>query len=1051
MFWPEDEPSAARRRLNQLLYSIKKRFGEPFPFHLDGEDIRQAPAGVTTDLQEFSRALREHRLSEALALISGRFLKNCEGLFTTEFSDWIEFRDRSLRGELRKEARARFSHSEDRGDWESSHISAEVLLSLDPVNEDLLRLLLQALARVGNFSDIEPLIQEYSSRIQHTLGSPWTPSPETRTLLEKIRSEEEAPGPIWTLRSSPERRDPPLLGREKEHKLLRRTLSTLPHQALRGILVTGEAGIGKTRLIKESLSGMAFGGQSIFTAGTAELERLIPLNPLIEAFATSHAGKVLARLEDPWRAVLYGVMPRHFPDSGPIPQAPQIQPGSVPRRLFEAFYQLLLSMAEEEPVILVIEDIQWADQTTLAVLDFLVRRWDQGRLQILVSARSEEINRNETLKSFLEMLRVHEDFLEVSLGDLTATASSALIRGLSERHLLDEEVRHLQVLAGGNPFFLIELTLEYLAGRVDQPMASSSALTIPLSIRQVLQRRLSHLSPDADQLLGALSVHMKPLSFQNLACLVGAPTQDCITALDQLHHFRLIHGSGIQVSIGHELIRQTVYQGLSASRRAWLHERVARHLQESPDPPPSDELAVHFHAAGLGEEAKEHSRCAADHAEESGAVAEALRFLEIAREHSEDPEEIAELIERMGHLNYLHQNLEEAAPLLEIAAQRFRRQGHNAKALVSELERIDALGQSGLLPLRECLEELGEVKKEAKELGEWGTYTRALDVEVHFLHHSGDLEGVQGVIREAAQISDLGQAEARCRARAILALNLYFGDPEVGISAAREAVSIAMETTDRDLQLHALNRLVVVLLYQGRLGSEEGQEVQEAAEVRCASSGDLILKFFTRLNRAVWSLEAGELEKARNAFPVAESVLKTTQAKDAHLWLHLNRGELEYALDDVPAARVCFSQASDLIRKTSPTVFRTVVAAGLGLCAIHEGNLSEAKQLESELPELPSHWTFDPSVIALFKAEMLRMRGDVYTAERFLHTVAEDVRSRFVTSWVKLSIRRIDFLLRSNPEEAEKVAREVHDLTLKLELKERSRELERKIPDLGSS
>ena len=209
---------------------------------------------------------------------------------------------------------------------------------------------------------------------------------------------------------------------------------------------------------------------------------------------------------------------------------------------------------------------------------------------------------------------------------------------------------------------------------------------------------------------------VRNVSIQDLAQLSGIALQDCVGGLDQLHQFRLVRARGSKVGIGHELIRQTVYQGLSSSRKAWLHESVARHLLSSSDQAAPDELAIHFHMAGVEEEAREFARKAADHAEESGAVAEAIHFLQIAREHAKDPEEIAELIGRMGHLHYLHQNLEEAAPLLEIASQRFRRQEQHAKALSPELERVDALGRSDLLPLRECLEELDRIKLEAKEL-----------------------------------------------------------------------------------------------------------------------------------------------------------------------------------------------------------------------------------------------------------------------------------------------------------------------------------------------
>ena len=282
--------------------------------------------------------------------------------------------------------------------------------------------------------------------------------------------------------------------------------------------------------------------------------------------------------------------------------------------------------------------------------------------------------------------------------------------------------------------------------------APQDIVPIPVSIRQVLDRRLSQLSPEAERVLGSLSVLSRPIETSALARITQLPGPDCIAGLDQLHQFRFVTGRGGKVVVSHELVRHTFYQSLTDSRRAWLHHRAAKHILRTRKPVPSDELALHFHRAGSSEEAKTYATEAADHAEASGAVSEALRFLRIAREHSTDPTVVADLIGRMGHLNYKHQNLEEAAPLLELAAQRFRRQGHQAKALRAEVERIDCLAQRGLLPLTECLEELNRLKDETRAVGEWGTHTKALDVEVHRLDHAGHQEAVVSVLREAKRM-----------------------------------------------------------------------------------------------------------------------------------------------------------------------------------------------------------------------------------------------------------------------------------------------------------
>ena len=1040
LLWPDETPSVARRRLNQLLYSFKKKTGNPPPFVLEGEEIHCLDCSAAWDVQDFMESLESGHLSKCVDYLALGFLRRVDGHVTREFSDWIRNRESHFRSLLKKRGQVLLATGEESGHWSVARDAAEALLSLDPNDERSLLALLKARGSIGGIRDAESSMEDFAKSWLARKGRVWEPSEETLAFLERLRSRRS----FRQSRTLPDPgsgvRQPPLVGREKELKLLRRALYTPPHQALRGLLVSGEGGIGKTRLINDALSGIDLEGQRVFWANLSELERLIPLNPFIEAFREDRAGDTLQTLDEPWKTVLFGVMPHHFRGTGPIPHAPEIQPGSVPRRLFEAVDQFLTKLVELEPTILIIEDIQWADETTLAVLEFLLRRWDRGRLQIVLSVRSEEVNRKSALRNFLEAFRIHSDHTDVHLEDLEHLPSQQLIQSLSDRPLHQEEVTYLQSLAGGNPFFLIELTLEYLAGRVDKPVLPASSFSIPLSIKQVLRRRLSQLSQESERILNAVAVHTHSISVQDLSRITGIPPEASIDGLDQLHQFRLIRSEGTRIAPGHELIRQTVYQELNPSERAWLHEKVARLLQEGKESPPPDELAVHFDKAGVAEEALFYATEAADRAEESGAIAEALQFLKIAREHTTEPREVADLLGRMGHLHYLHQNMEEAAPLLETAAKRKRAQNELSAALRWELEWADALAKTEFLPLRECLEEISRIKKEALQEKEYTTLVMALDKELHLYDHPDYMEKARSTIEEASQYTFLDNLEVRCRAEAIVALNLYFGDPQVGLSAARRAVKIAMETESHDLQLLALNRLMVVLLYQGMLRTPEGDLVFEAIAGRFGSTGDLMLKFFAKLNRAVWHLEIGELQKAQRWFLDAEKVVWGTKAKEASLRLLINRGELHFHLGEPLRAQSDFTQASESLTPSARKQFEPIIQCGLGLCALHAGNLTAARTIEANLPEIPKNWTFDPSIIAAFKAEMFRMRGDSRAGDQFLAITAESVRDRFVTAWLKLMLRRARQQSRTSLVRARELAQEGYEVAEELHLAVRARE-----------
>jgi len=1040
LLWPEELPAKARRRLNQLLYSFKKKTGTPQPFEVEGEEIHRDVKRTRSDVHDFTQALEWGDLSQAANLLSLGFLKRVDGQVTRALSDWIASREAHLRTDLRRRAQRLLARSEQDGHWTKAREAAETLLALNPDDERVLRAVMKTAGSHGSVLDAESALNEFKAAIEKKTERPWTPSEETSLLLERLRSNNPAPeGSIPGLTAS-ETHEPELVGREEEHRLLRRTLYSPPHEALRGILITGEAGIGKTRLIKEALRGIGLEGQRVFWAGLSEFEQLIPLNPIIEAFRDPSVGELVQAVEDPWKTVLYGVMPHHYPGRGPIPHAPEVQPGSVSWRLFEAILRMLTAVCETEPAILVIEDLHWADDTTLAALEFLFRRWDRGRFQIVISVRWEDVSRNSPAERFLEKLRAHRDFVTLDLEQLNGGKSQELIEAVAKRRFDDDETAFLRALAGGNPFFLIELTLEYLAGRIDEFNSPTDSLQIPVSIKQVLRQRLTHLSPLPERILNAVSVHTRPMGIEDLSRVLGTPEEEIIAGLDQLHHFRLIRSRRAQVTPSHGLIRQTVYQRMNESGKAWLHERIARALQMEDHQPPPDELAVHFHAAGASEEALRYALDAAGRAEESGATPEALRFLTIAREHTSAPEKVSQVLGRMGHLNYLHQNMREAAPLLENAAKRLRAQQDYGLALGYEVERVEALSKSGLLPIHECLDELSRIKEETAALEEWEVLTRALDAEAHIFDQLGSINRARATIREAEQLTGVSSPKARCRAQAIIALNLYFGDPEDGLAAAKKAVKTAMETDCQDLQLHALNRLMVVLLYQARLHTPEGEGVLAAIEARFGSSGDLLLKFFVKLNLALWHLEIGEYSKARVLFPAAEKVIRGTEARGAMLTLLVNRAELYFALGETTKSRRDYLEAANLLTPASPIHFETVISAGLGRCALHEGDLSTAKHLASKLPDLPDYWVFDPSVVAAFNADMLRMRGDHRRAIDELARVAEGVRNRFVTAWFKLTHQQATLLRRLDPEKGRHVAQLGAEAATELGLRVRKEE-----------
>lgn len=1048
--WPREDPFRARRRLSQLIYSLHTRTAQRHLLRAEGGRIKGLPGVLRTDLQEFFRAIASDRFDEAWRMLAKGFLPLLEPLGSKAFCDWREGKAAELRSLLRKRSESHYHRRAKEGDWSGAAEAAEVLLALQPDDQRPLRDLLTALWRAGQEARAQEVLREFVESREEEEGRSWSPEPATLELISRMQSPPRLREPTPAFVSFRVEEEPPLVGRDHERTLIRKTLRTPPSKDLRTVLLLGEAGVGKTRMVWEGIEGLAREGQRVLTARAVELERIIPLNPLIEAFAPPWVGAVLRELEEPWRTVLYGVMPHHYPGKGPIPTPPEIQPGSVPRRLFEAVYQLLLALSAQSPLVLVVDDVQWADETTLAILQFLVRRWESGSFQLILSLRTEEIQSDKALSALLETLRSEGELLEVELGDLDERNSEELIVAVAARSagaaeegaLRTEEVTQIRSLGAGNPLFLIELTTDFLAGRVSGARDHSPSPSIPRSLRQLVERRLARLGRQAHRVLGALAVTGRPLPIQDLQHIAALNPPDLLSAALELAELNLTASKGQDLYIRHELIRQTVYRDIDPATRSWLHRRVAEHLAETRSPPPVDELALHYSLAGLSDLARRYALEAAPRAESAGAIPEALGFLAIAREHSPDPAERDHLTGRMGHLNYLHQNLLEAANLLEVGVRWAKQVGDAEQALFWEAERVDCLGVLGKLPLPLVISNLAAVKAEAKTRRAWEAYAAALDIEIHHYDRHGDVDGARSVLRQAHRIARLANPAAACRANAILALNLHFHSPESAVPAARRAVELARLADRSDLELLALNRLIVVLLLQGLLGTDEGKLALEKADERAKKSGDLRLKFLVRQNRGVWFLEIGEYETALSIFQNTQELLRGTQAEEAKALLSLNMAEALLGLREFRSAQEYFTYAASRLGAVPSLPLQMIIRAGLGLCALERGAIDEARKRQQEIALMPEWWFFDPSLIVAFQARMLTLRGKRQEADNLLEAVASQVQDRFVTSWIKIVIERGRLLRRARDERRKTVLAPALEKTRFLALARRIDEIE---------
>ena len=625
LLWGDAEVEKARHRLSQLLYQVNQRVARKLA-EVEGDTVRVLQGVVACDLDVFEENIRRPDFKAAGDLIRRGFLAAFPAPPSEAFEDWMDLRRVEIRSRLREKALASWAAAESAQDWGMGRQAAEALLLLDPRDEVVLRRVMKARAMGGLVREAEAVYLGFADR-KARFGE-WEPEPETAALLASVRATFQRPQPPPDI-AVPPSLEVPLCGRDEELGYLTRSIFKERRGGRRSTaIIGGEAGLGKTRLVNEALQGARFRGYRVLRARPAELERNIPLNPLLEALNQPWVGQVLLRLEDPWRSVLLSLMPQFHEGPGPLPAVPYVQPGSLPRRTYEAFFRLFRAVSEENPTLLFVDDFQWADETSAAVLQFMHRRWPKGDLGLILTYRRGDLDQTDLVGRFISELESGGDVVTIHLEELDETASIELVESVAS-HRLSEAARHEVVgLAGGNPFFLVELTADYVADRT--PERRGDGVPLPLSVRQMIARRIRELDPVAKQVVSGLSVFVHHMSLGRLTRMTGFAREECVDGLETLQRLRLVDWAEGGVSCRHDIVRRAVYDGLSPARRSLLHGRIAEMLESEPGDPPKDQLALHYYKAGERELALKYALEAADEAEASGGNEEVRTALSLA-------------------------------------------------------------------------------------------------------------------------------------------------------------------------------------------------------------------------------------------------------------------------------------------------------------------------------------------------------------------------------------------------------------------------------------
>lgn len=632
LLWPDVREAQARHSLRQTLLQLRKALASaPSALWSDARGLQLEAACVRSDVSELHRSITQgtrEGLYAAMSLYRGDLL---EGLSVGEapFDQWLKVERKRMREQV-AEALSRLLalETDAQRDGDALQVCTR-LLQLDPLREEAHRSWMRLLARQGRRAAALEHYIGFAGTLRNQLGS--EPDPLTQQLfaqLERspsalVNAHSDEPAPLAAVSGSrkPASTAPPTAGRTHELERLFAALKAAAKARAQVAVLVGEAGVGKTHLCDRVVQAADALGFRVLRARCFESEQVLPLS--LWANLLRDTITPATQLSREQRAELSTLIPELSPD----------EPArtSDARKLFQAVHELVTRLADASPLLLLLEDMHWADEMSARLLSYLGRHQRQARCLLLVSVREEDVPAGSFIAAALGELAREQQLSRVELAPLSHAETRELSDRLAQHHDLPplEAALYEQIwaISQGNPLVIVESVRALACGALARDVTQ---LPVPERVRTLIQNRVAKVSPAAREVLALAAVAGRELELDVLtSALEGLPLT---AALDELARAQLVRAVEERVYFTHDRIRETLYSEMLPVSRQLLHGRVAKALEQRPSKLPATlgHLGYHYSKAGNAPAAVRYLMRFAELAFRDHGVNEALVALEQA-------------------------------------------------------------------------------------------------------------------------------------------------------------------------------------------------------------------------------------------------------------------------------------------------------------------------------------------------------------------------------------------------------------------------------------
>jgi DNA-binding SARP family transcriptional activator len=635
LFWPDTDEAQARSNLRTLLHHLRHVLPE-VDSHLEVNTHSlqwRTNSSYSLDVDKFraeimlaKQASKLHQvrsirdaLERAIMHYKGDLLPSC-------YEDWIIPEREILRREYLNALEQLVWLFEEKREYQPAIQYAHRLLQYDPLNEASYRRLMRLHALNGDRAGALRIFHSCATVLKRELDV--EPSNTTKEAYEQLFGEMIYPSGI-ELSTTP---DSPFVGREKEWaQLLSEWHSVVSNCETRVVFVRGEAGIGKSKLVEELLQWAARQGIVNASARCYAAEGNLAYAPV----STWLRANPLVPLEEMWLSELARLLPEIIEQHPGLSKPVEVAEAWHRQHLFEALSRAI--HGRNQPILLILDDLQWCDRDTLEWIHFLLRYDSKWKCLLIMTYRPEEIGDEHPLNLLLHTMRYENLVSEIDLGPLDKNETCTLASLVAGVEIKDETAQWLFKETEGNPLFVVETIRaglqKFTSNSSNHHFESfSNQLTLPPKVWSLLAARLAQLSPTAMELARLAATIGREFSFNILLDASKKTENTLIGEIDELWKRRIIHEHGVNsYDFSHDKLREAAYQSMSLTQRRLTHHTVARALENQYSQEldlVSHQIAAHYEHAGLINQSVPFYLRAAEVARKIFANDEAIELLE---------------------------------------------------------------------------------------------------------------------------------------------------------------------------------------------------------------------------------------------------------------------------------------------------------------------------------------------------------------------------------------------------------------------------------------